>query len=69
MYDAWNTDFNFQTDIESRNKLPVFKGEIPKRSFVEVAYMASVYHSTKDRRWNLSSNLMWAIVMGTPMDK
>jgi len=66
VHDARNTDFSLERDIGSKGNLPVFHGEIPKQSFVEVAYTASVCRSGKDGRWNFSANLLWAIVMGTP---
>jgi len=69
IYDARLTDFNMQRDLNARGDLPMFEGEIPKQSFVQVAYTASVYRSTKDGRWHFSANLLWAIVMGTPKSK
>jgi hypothetical protein len=69
VYDARNTDFSLQRDIDSKGNLSVFHGEIPRQSFVEVAYTASVYRSGKDGRWNFSANLLWAIVMGTPKNQ
>jgi hypothetical protein len=67
VYDACNADFNLQEHIGSvKDKLPKFEGEIPRGSFVALAYTAACYQSSKAQAWHLSFNLQWAIVMGVP---
>lgn len=45
--------------------LPPFDGEIPQGSFVVVGYTSSIYKG-KAGRFNMSCNIQWAILIGTP---
>lgn len=68
MFNACNYDATFNLDAQDlsalENKLPRFAGEIPEDSFALVAYTASYYH--KNKVWNLSLNIQWVVVLGTP---
>ncbi|PPQ82507.1 hypothetical protein CVT24_006384, partial [Panaeolus cyanescens] len=64
VFDARGTDFNFQEDMDKLYSLPRWEGEIPRGSFVVVGYTLSAYHP--NQKWNLATNLRWAVVVGVP---
>lgn len=66
VYDARNHNFDIGKHIEHlRDVLPIFEGEIPQGSFVTVGYTASIYKG-RDGQINLSCNILWAVLVGTP---
>lgn len=65
MFDAREQAFDINKDLNRMNQLlPRFEGEIPQGSFVIVGYTASVYK--KGEQVNLSCNIQWAVLLGTP---
>lgn len=64
IYDAREIPFNFTTDFENLDSvLPKYDDEIPSGSFVIVGY--TMTHYDKDGRSNLSTNVMFAILLAT----
>ncbi|KDR86191.1 hypothetical protein GALMADRAFT_219158 [Galerina marginata CBS 339.88] len=66
IYDARSISFNPTTDWPKlANILPPFRGEVPRGSLVVVAYTCNTYFSTQNE-WNLSTNVQFVVVLGTP---
>lgn len=67
VYDGRGKSFNFDKDVDRLPSiLPTFDGEVPAGSFAVVAYSASTYKGTKKDQVNLSCNVQWVLVLGTP---
>ncbi|KAF9051702.1 hypothetical protein BJ165DRAFT_1524611 [Panaeolus papilionaceus] len=64
IYDARDTNFNFQNDINELHRLPLWDGEIPRGSFVVVGYTLAAYFP--NQKWNLATNVRWVVVVGVP---
>ncbi|KAG6904872.1 hypothetical protein DXG01_006552 [Tephrocybe rancida] len=67
IYDARGVPVDYQKDLPFLvNRLPPFsEGEVPNDSFAVVGYSASTYKDKKSRI-NLSLNVLFMIVVGTP---
>ncbi|KDR72194.1 hypothetical protein GALMADRAFT_74091 [Galerina marginata CBS 339.88] len=64
-YDARNTVFDAQTDWPALSRvLPPFHSEVPRGSFAAVGYTCNTYLAND--KWNLSCNIQFVVVMGTP---
>ena len=66
VYDVRTVPFDINTDLSlSNDKLPLFEDDIPRNSFVIVAYTAAKWID-KSRQPQFSANLHWIIVVGIP---
>lgn len=67
VYDGRGKSLDLDKDIERlQDILPLFDGEVPQGSFAVVAYSASTYKGAKKNQINLSCNVQWVLVLGTP---
>ncbi|KDR65350.1 hypothetical protein GALMADRAFT_260260 [Galerina marginata CBS 339.88] len=65
IYDARHTLFDAEKDwTDLANLLPPFLQEVPRGSFVAVAYTCNIYFASE--KWNLSPNVQFVVVLGTP---
>lgn len=66
VFDARVVPFDINKDIECMHEiLPAFNDKLPQGSFVVVGYSASTYKGKQDKM-NLSCNVQWVVVVGTP---
>ncbi|KAG6903678.1 hypothetical protein DXG01_015773 [Tephrocybe rancida] len=68
IYDARGKTVDYQKDLPAlAKKLPPFTdGEVPVDSFAVVGYSATTYVSGGDGKVQLSLNVLFVIVVGTP---
>ncbi|PPR00390.1 hypothetical protein CVT26_009671 [Gymnopilus dilepis] len=48
------------------SQLPLFEGEVPVESLAAVGYTVNVFWSTRYENWQVSHNVRFVIVLGTP---
>lgn len=67
IFDSREHIFNFASDLDNLNQLPMYVGEIPAGSCVVVGYSLGCYEAVKDNvnRSYLTTNILFAIVLAT----
>ncbi|KAF5338081.1 hypothetical protein D9611_014179 [Ephemerocybe angulata] len=63
VYDCTGFVLDLERDLDRLDQLPRWDGEIPRNSFVVVAYTLSVFHGKKGQ-WKVSFNIRWVMLIG-----